>query len=84
VLVRGTRGGERGTRGRRLAASATVAVLMLAIDMNPLAVFGATLMLDEQSVEGRRELAAQTEQTHPYREVSDKRPAPPLGASGAM
>jgi hypothetical protein len=52
--------------------------------MNPLAVLGAARMLDEQRVQSRRELGAKTEQPDPYREVSDNRPAPLVGARRAL
>jgi hypothetical protein len=84
VIVCGSGRGEQGAIRRWLTASADVAVRVLAIDMNPLAVLGAMPMLDEQPVENRGELDAKTEQPHPYRQVSDKRPAPVMGASRAV
>lgn len=91
MLVCGARGSERTVISRRLAASAgivfrvlvrcTLALRALAIHMHPLAVLGTPYVFDEQRVESCGKLGAETEQPHPYREVSDKRPAPLVGAS---
>jgi hypothetical protein len=83
VIVFGARGTEHGVIRRRLALSVNVALRVLAIDMNPLAVLGAPTMLDQQRVENRRKLGTKTQQPHPYREVSDNRPAPCGGARRA-
>jgi hypothetical protein len=82
VLVCGARGSERAVISRRLAASADMVLRSLAIYMDPLAVLGTPYVFDEQRVESCGKLGAETEQSHhPYREVSDKRPAPFMGAS---